>query len=178
MCAPSLLYRTNTVMATLGSALSFSVHWNLGLTNLKGPKILLFIAGVLLLQGFLSIVFCTEGLKIKVKVKIKVLYCRNFVIEGVVITRFQCTTWYQTKPGSKIGHPREKPLTLAMTLIFSVSKYEGTKPWQLYQLSPYTYIHTLTHFLKPIMMFGLSRRTLIAPLHSLYRHLRTNNNAY
>jgi hypothetical protein len=42
------------------------LHWNLSLMNLKGPEILLFIAGVLLLQGFfLSVKLITEGLRIK-----------------------------------------------------------------------------------------------------------------
>jgi hypothetical protein len=41
------------------------VQRNLCLTNLKGPKILFFIAGVLLLQGYLTIKITTEGLKIK-----------------------------------------------------------------------------------------------------------------
>jgi len=38
---------------------------NLGLTNLKGTKILFFIAEVLLLQVFFTIELTTEGLKIE-----------------------------------------------------------------------------------------------------------------
>jgi hypothetical protein len=41
------------------------VQRNLCPTNLKGPKILFFIAEVLLLQGYLTIKITTEGLKIK-----------------------------------------------------------------------------------------------------------------
>jgi hypothetical protein len=37
---------------------------NLSLTNLKGPKILFFIAGALLLQGLFTIELTTEGLEI------------------------------------------------------------------------------------------------------------------
>jgi hypothetical protein len=36
-----------------------------GLTNLKGPKILFFIAGILLLMGLFTIELITEGLEIK-----------------------------------------------------------------------------------------------------------------
>jgi hypothetical protein len=41
------------------------VQGNLGLTNLKGLKILFFIAGILLLQELYTIESTTEGLEIK-----------------------------------------------------------------------------------------------------------------
>jgi hypothetical protein len=37
---------------------------NFGIKNLKGPKIMFFIAGVLLLHGLFTIKLTTEGLKI------------------------------------------------------------------------------------------------------------------
>jgi hypothetical protein len=49
------------------------VQRNLGITNLKEPKILFFIAGVLLLQGIFSMKSTTEGLEIK------------FSIEGILL---------------------------------------------------------------------------------------------
>jgi hypothetical protein len=41
------------------------IQGNLGLTNLKGPRIVFFIAGVLLLEGLFTINLTTEGLEIK-----------------------------------------------------------------------------------------------------------------
>jgi hypothetical protein len=51
------------------------IEGNLGLTNLKGPKILFFIAGVLLLVGFFIINLTTEGLEIM------------FFITGILLLR-------------------------------------------------------------------------------------------
>jgi hypothetical protein len=45
--------------------INLKIQRNLGLTNLKGPKILLFIAGVLILQGLFTIKLTTEQLEIK-----------------------------------------------------------------------------------------------------------------
>jgi hypothetical protein len=42
-----------------------NIQRNLGITNLKGPKMLFFIAGVLLLQGLFTMKLTTEGLRIK-----------------------------------------------------------------------------------------------------------------
>jgi hypothetical protein len=43
----------------------FQLQRNLGLTNLKEPMLLFFIAKILLLQGLFTIKLITEGLKIK-----------------------------------------------------------------------------------------------------------------
>jgi hypothetical protein len=41
------------------------IQGNLGLTNLKGPTILFFIAGILIFMGLFTIELTTEGLEIK-----------------------------------------------------------------------------------------------------------------
>jgi hypothetical protein len=51
------------------------IQGNLGLTNLKGTKILFFIAGVLLLVWFFTIDLTTEGLEIM------------FFIAGILLLR-------------------------------------------------------------------------------------------
>jgi len=62
----------------IGNRLNEAIQRNLDLTNLKGPKISFFIAGVLLLQVFFTIKSTTKLLKMLS------CYCRNFVIEGLV----------------------------------------------------------------------------------------------
>jgi hypothetical protein len=44
---------------------TINVQGNLGLTNLKGPNILFFTAGIWLLLGLFTIELTTEGLEIK-----------------------------------------------------------------------------------------------------------------
>jgi hypothetical protein len=52
---------------------SMRVHPKLGITNLKGPMILFYIAGVLLLHVFFTVKLTTERLRV------------NFFIEGILL---------------------------------------------------------------------------------------------
>ena len=49
------------------------VHPKLGITNLRGPLILFYIAGVLLLQFFFTVKLTTERLRV------------NFFIAGILL---------------------------------------------------------------------------------------------
>jgi hypothetical protein len=76
-----------TVVWIIGSV----VLGNLGLTNLKGQKILFITKGVSLLLELFTGLF--TGL----------LYCMNFVIEGFVILRFQCTHTHTQRAELKLA---------------------------------------------------------------------------
>jgi hypothetical protein len=61
--------RTTTNRVTVREAMAkpphLNIQGNLSITNLKGPKILFFMAGILLLLGLFTIELTTEGLEIK-----------------------------------------------------------------------------------------------------------------